>query len=51
MIEENISQEFRLKNMDKKRNYLIEKIKQNELMSRKYKKVCTTLSYIERFLF
>ena len=27
MIEENISQEFRLKNMDKKRNYWIEKNK------------------------
>ena len=46
MGEEDICQEFRLKNIDKRRNYLIGKIKQNELMSRKHKKVCTgTLSY------
>ena len=50
MAEENISQEFRLKNIDKTRNYLIEEIKQNELISRKHKKVCTTLNYIEQFL-
>ena len=47
---ENISQEFRLKNMDETRNCLIEEINQNELMSKKPKKVCTTLSYIEHFL-
>ena len=46
MAEENISQEFRLKNIDERGNYLIEEIKQNELMSRKHKKVCTTLNYI-----
>ena len=33
MTEENISQEFRLKNIDETRNYLIEKINRNELMS------------------
>ena len=33
MSEENISQEFRLKNIDETRNYFIEKINQNELMS------------------
>ena len=49
MLEENISQEFRLKNIDEKRNYLIEEINQNELMIKKYKKVCTTLNHIERF--
>ena len=38
MVEENISQEFRLKNM------------KNDLMSEKQKKVCTTLNYIEHFL-
>ena len=37
-------------NIDEVRNYLIEEIKQNELMSKKYKKVCTTLNYIEHFL-
>ena len=46
MAEENISQEFRLKNIDERGNYLIEEIKENELMSRKHKKVCTTLNYI-----
>ena len=50
MTEENISQEFRLKNMDEARNYFLEEIKQNELMSKKHKKVCKTLSYLEHFL-
>ena len=50
MIKENITQEFRLKNIDKTRNCLLEKIKQNELISRKHKKVCTTLNYIKDFL-
>ena len=38
MVEENISQEFRFKNIDETRNYFLEKIKQNELMSRKWKR-------------
>ena len=50
MVEENISQEFRLKNIDEARNYLIEEINRNELMGKKHKKVCTTLNYIEHFL-
>ena len=50
MLEENISQEFRLKNIDETRNYFLEEIKQNELMSKKHKKVCTALYYIEHFL-
>ena len=33
MSEENISQEFKLKNIDKSRHYLIEEINRNELMS------------------
>ena len=40
MSEENINQEFRVKKIDKIRNYLIEEISQNELMSKKHKKVC-----------
>ena len=32
MVEENISQEFKLKNIDKARNYFLEEIKQNELI-------------------
>ena len=51
MAEENISQEFRLKNIDETRNYLIEEINRNELMSKKRKKVCTTLNYIEHFCY
>ena len=45
-----MSQGFRLKNIDETRNYFLEKIKQNELMSRKHKRVCTTLTYIKHFL-
>ena len=50
MSEENINQEFRLKNIDETRNYFLEKIKQNELMSKKHKKVFTSLNHIEHFL-
>ena len=50
MVEENISQEFRLKNIDEIRNHFLEEIEQNKLMSRKHKKVCTSLNYIEYFL-
>ena len=50
MSEENISQEFRLKNIDETRNYLIEEINPNELISKKHKNLCTILSYIEHFL-
>ena len=50
MVEENISREFRLKKIDETRNYFLEEKDKNELMSRKHKKVCTTLNYIEHFL-
>ena len=49
-MEENISQEFRLKNIYERRNYFIEEINKNELMSKKHKKTCQTLlllNYIE----
>ena len=45
MAEENISQEFRLKNIDETRNYFVE-----ELMRKRHKKSSTTLNYIEYFL-
>ena len=45
-----MSQEFRLKNVNETRNYFLEKVKQNDLMSRKRKMVCTTRNYIEHFL-
>ena len=50
MATENLSQEFRLKNIDETRNYLIEEINRNQLISKKHKMVCTTLNYIEHFL-
>ena len=50
MVEENISQEFRLKNIDEARNYFLEDIKQYELMSEKHKNIYTTLNYITHFL-
>ena len=49
MAEENISQELRLKNINETRHFFLEKIKQNELMNKKLKKVCTTLNCIEHF--
>ena len=45
-----MSQEFRLKHIDETRNYFLEEIKQNELMSRNHKKVCTPLNCIENLL-
>ena len=51
MSEENVSQEFRLKNIDETRNYFIEEINQNELMSKKYKKVCGVLSILSTYLY
>ena len=48
MIEENITQQFRLKNIDKARKYFLKEIQQSELMSNK--KICLTLNYIEHFL-
>ena len=50
MPEENIYQEFRLKKIDQIRNYLIEEINRNELMSKKHKKVCRVLNYIDHLL-
>ena len=49
MTEGNISQEFRLKKINETRNYFVEKIEQNELMSKKHKKVCMALNYIKNF--
>ena len=43
MVKENVSRELTLKNIDERKNYFIEEINQNDLMSRKHKKTCTTL--------
>ena len=45
----NIAEEFELKNIDETRNYFFEELEQNELMSKKYKKLCVALDYIEHF--
>ena len=50
MAEEKLNQEFRVKNIDKTRNYLIEEINRNELTNKKHKETCTNLNYIEHFL-
>ena len=46
MPEENINQEIRLKKLYEIRNYLIEEINHNELMSKKHKKRGRNLNYI-----
>ena len=50
MDQEIICQEFRLDNVDEINNYFIEEINQNELMSKKHKKVPTIFNYVEHFL-
>ena len=50
MGEENINQKFRVEDIDEEKKYFIEEIEPHELTSKKHKKVCTTLIYIEHFL-
>ena len=50
MVEENISQEFRLKNLDNTRYYFLEEMKLNKSMGKKYENACTTLNYSGHFL-
>ena len=42
--------EFRLRKIDETRNYLLDEIKHNDLMSGKYKKTCRYLNYVENLL-
>ena len=55
MVEQNISQEFRLKNIDETKNYLIEEIEESKSMGKKgkkgfyYSKLYWTLSYFSVF--
>ena len=44
MVEE-ASLKFRLRKIDETRNYLLDEIKQNDLISEKYKKTCKYLNY------
>ena len=41
---------FRLKKIDETKNYLLDEIKHNELMSEKHKKTCKYLNYIGHLL-
>ena len=45
-----MNKEFRLKKIDEIRNYLIEEINRNELMSKKHKNYCRILNYIDHSL-
>ena len=45
-----MSQEFSLKNITETRNCFLGEIKQNELRSKKHKKVCTSPNYMKHFL-
>ena len=47
----NMSQKFRIKNINKTRNYFLEEIEENELMGKKPKNICTILKYTNTFLF
>ena len=49
MVEE-ASLEFRLRKIDETRNYLLDEIKHNDLMSEKYKKTCKYLNYVKNLL-
>ena len=49
MIEE-ASLTFRLRKNDETRNYLLDEIKHNYLMSEKYKKTSKYLNYVEKLL-
>ena len=49
MVEE-ASLEFRLRKIGERRNYLLDEIKHNDLMSKKNKKACKYLNYVEQLL-
>ena len=44
------SLEFRFRKIDEIRNYLLDELKQNDLMTEKYKKTCKYINYIEYLL-
>ena len=50
MTEENISQEFRLKNVNKTRSYFIEEINQHELIMNWYSKLDSIEIFISKTL-
>ena len=50
MTDESISREFRLKNINETRNYYIEEISLNEMMSKKHEIVCRVLNCVKNLL-
>ena len=50
MCKKNMNQEFSLKKIEEIRNYLIKEINQNELISKKHKKICRVFIYIDHLL-
>ena len=51
MVEENISQKFRLKNIDETRNYLLSKVKQNDLCVESAKRFVQLSIILNTFFF
>ena len=51
MPEEKMNQKFRLKKVEEIKNYLIQEINRNELMSKRHKKVYRNLNYVDYLLF
>ena len=47
---EEVNLDFRLKKIDEPRNYLLDEIKHDDLISEKYKKTCKYLNYVENVL-
>ena len=47
---EKASLEFRQRKIDEARNYLLDEMRHNNLMSEKYKKTCRYLNYVEHLL-
>ena len=45
-----MAEEARLRKIDETRNFLLEEIKLNDLMSETYKKICKYLNYVEHLL-
>ena len=49
MVEE-ASLKFRLRKIDETRNYILDEVKHNALISEKYKKTCKYLNYVKHWL-
>ena len=49
MVEE-ASLEFRLRKINETRNYLLDEIKHNDLITEKYKKTCKYVNFVENLL-